>query len=64
MVGKRIFPGATFEHYLTNLDESLRVGYHLNQHPVIPGHREVDLSVEELHSASNLLGNTTHQPME
>ena len=64
IIGKRFFPGAMFEHYLTNLDESFRVGYHLNQHPVVPGHREVDLSVEELHYASDLLGNTTHQPME
>ena len=49
---------------LPNLDECLRVGYHLNQHPVVPGHREVDLSVEELHYASDLLSNTTHEPME
>ena len=40
------------------------MGYHFNQHPVVPGHGEVDLSVEELHYASDLLGNTTHQPME
>ena len=37
---------------------------HLNENPVILGHMEEDLPVVEFNFATDLLSNTTHQPVK
>ena len=46
------------------LDKSMWRWDHLNKNPVIPGHGEEDLTIEELNIFSDLLGNTAHQAMK
>ena len=49
---------------ITNLHKSYWMRYHLDEHSVSLGNREEDLTIVQFCFASNLLSNSTHQPVE